>query len=258
MSLTAIRSLESATRKFSWTRRTSCLQSINHLFLGSGCQNESNSHQLAGISEKKIFYELHVHHVCKVGITCFWAQDAKMSLTAIPRSNRWQENFSWTRRTSCLQSRNQLFSGSGCQNESNSHQVPRIGEKKIFHELDVHHVYKVGITCFWAQDAKMSLTAIRLLQSAIRKFSWTRRTSCLQSRDQLFLGSGCQNESNSRQLAGIREKKIFHELDVHHVYKVGITCFVAQDAKMSLTANTPLESARRKFFMNSTYIMSTK
>ena len=27
---------------------------------------------------------------------------------------------------------------------------------------------------------------------------------------------------------------------------------------MSLTANTPLESARRKFFMNSTYIMSTK
>ena len=29
-----------------------------------------------------------------------------------------------------------------------------------FHELDVHHVYKVGITCFWAQNAKMSLTAI--------------------------------------------------------------------------------------------------
>ena len=27
---------------------------------------------------------------------------------------------------------------------------------------------------------------------------------------------------------------------------------------MSLTANTPFESARRKFCMNSTYIMSTK
>ena len=40
--------------------------------------------------------------------------------------------------------------------------------------------------------------------------------------------------------------------------KVGITCFWAQDAKMSLTAISSLESARRKFFMNSTYIMSTK
>ena len=113
-----------------------------------------------------------------------------------------------------------MFLGSGCQNESNSHQLARIGEKKIFHELDVHHVYKVGITCFWAQDAKMSLTAISSLR--------------------------------------IGEKKIFHELDVHHVYKVGITCFWAQDAKISLTVISSLELARRKFFMNSTYIMSTK
>ena len=113
-----------------------------------------------------------------------------------------------------------MFLCSGCQNESNSHQLARIGSKKIFHELDVNYVYKDGITC--------------------------------------FLGSGCQNESNSHQLARIGEKKIFHEHDVHHVYKVGIACFWAQDAKMSLTANTPLESARRKFFMHSTYIMSTK
>ena len=113
-----------------------------------------------------------------------------------------------------------MFFGSGCQNESNSHQLARIGEKKIFHELDVHHVYKVGITCFWAQDAKMSVRAISSVESARRKF--------------------------------------FIELDVHHVYKVGITCFSAQDAKMSLTAISSLESARRKFFMNSTYIMSTK
>ena len=74
----------------------------------------------------------------------------------------------------------------------------------------------------------------------------------------MFLGSRCQNESNSDQLARIGEKKIFHELDVHHVYKVGITCSWAQDAKMRLIANTPLDLARRKFFMNSTYIMSTK
>ena len=153
---------------------------------------------------------------------------------------------------------NHLFLASGFQNKSNSHELARIGKKKIFHELDVHHVYKVGITCFWAQQAKMSLTAIRSLESARSKFSWTRRTSCLQSRIHLFLGSGCQNESNSHQLAGIGEKKIFHELDVHHVYKVGITCFWAHDAKMSLTAISSLESAKRKFFMNSTFIMSTR
>ena len=63
--------------------------------------------------------------------------------------------------------------------------------------------------------------------------------------------------SNSHHLARIAEKKIFHELDVY-VYKVGITCFCAQDVKISLTAISSLESARRKFFMNSTYIMSTK
>ena len=73
----------------------------------------------------------------------------------------------------------------------------------------------------------------------------------------MFLGSGCQNESKSQYPARIGEKKIFHELDVHHVYKVGITCFWAQDAKMSLTVISSLELARRKFFMNSTYIMST-
>ena len=110
--------------------------------------------------------------------------------------------------------------GSRGQNESNSQYLARIGEKKIFHELDVHHVYKAGITCFWAQDAK--------------------------------------NESNSYQLARNGEKKIFLELDVHHVYKVRITCFWAKDAKMSLTAISSLESAKRKFFMNSTYIMFTK
>ena len=74
----------------------------------------------------------------------------------------------------------------------------------------------------------------------------------------MFLGSGCQNESDSQKLARIGEKRICHELDVHHVYRVGITCFWAQDAKMSLTVIRSLESARRKFFMNSTYIMSTK
>ena len=74
----------------------------------------------------------------------------------------------------------------------------------------------------------------------------------------MFLGSGWRNDSNSHQLARIGEKRIFHELDVHDVSKVGIKRFWAQDAEMTLTAISSLESARREFFMNSTYIMSRK
>ena len=72
------------------------------------------------------------------------------------------------------------------------------------------------------------------------------------------MGSGGRNEPNSHRLAGIGEKKIFHELDVHHVQKVGIKRFGAQEAEMSLIAISSLESARRIFLMNSTYIMSRK
>ena len=72
------------------------------------------------------------------------------------------------------------------------------------------------------------------------------------------MGSGGRNESNSYQDARISEKKVFHETDVHSVYKVGIKRFCAQEAEMSLRANSSLEWARTKFFMNSTYIMSRK
>ena len=63
----------------------------------------------------------------------------------------------------------------------------------------------------------MSLTAISSLESERRKFSRTRRTSCLESSNQTFLGSGGRNESNSHQFTRVGEKKIFHQLDVHHV-----------------------------------------
>ena len=72
------------------------------------------------------------------------------------------------------------------------------------------------------------------------------------------MSSGGRNESNSHELARIGEKKIFHEFNVHHVQKVGIQPLWAQEAEMSLTARSLLEWARRKFFMNSTYIMSRK
>ena len=164
-----------------------------------------------GSARGNIFHELEVHHVWKVGINRFWAHEAKMSLTVNSSlesargiflmnsryimsrkyesnvfrcggrndsnqpsapSNRREENFSWTRRTSFQESRNQTFWCSGSRNESNSHQFARIGEKK--------------------------------------NFSWTRRTSCLESMNQTFFGSGGRNGSNSHQIARIGVKKIFH------------------------------------------------
>ena len=100
---------------------------------------------------------------------------------------------------------------SGGRNESNSHQLAGIGEKKIFHELDVHHVTKVGIKRSCTQKAEMSRTAMSSHESAKEKFLRTRRTSCLERR---------------------------------------IKRFWPQEAKMSLTAISSLESARKKFFMN--------
>ena len=43
--------------------------------------------------------------------------------------------------------------------------------KKNFHELDVHHVQKVEIKRFWAQEAEMTLTPISSLESATKNFS---------------------------------------------------------------------------------------
>ena len=60
--------------------------------------------------------------------------------------------------------------GSEGRNESNSHLFARIGEKKTFHELDVHHFLKVGIKRFWTQEDEMSLTAISSPESARIKF----------------------------------------------------------------------------------------
>ena len=52
---------------------------------------------------------------------------------------------------------------SGGRNESSSHDIAGIGGKNIFHELDVHHVKKVGFKRFCAQEAEMSLIAMSLL-----------------------------------------------------------------------------------------------
>ena len=130
--------------------------------------------------------------------------------------------------------------------------------RKFFMNSTLHHVQKVGIKRFWAQEAKMSLTAISSLESARRKFFMNSTYIMSRKQESNVFGSGGRNESNSHQLAPIGEKKIFHELDVHHVQRIGIKRFCGSEAEMSLTAISSLESARRKFFMNSTYIMSRK
>ena len=77
----------------------------------------------------------------------------------------------------------------------------------------------------------MSLTAISSLESARTKFFRIRRKSCLQRRNQTFLGSGGRSESNSHPLARIDEKKIFHELDVHKSRKWQSNVFVLRRPK---------------------------
>ena len=63
----------------------------------------------------------------------------------------------------------------------------------------------------------MSLTAYSLFYSDRRKFFMNSLQNICKNVGQTFLGSGGQNESNSHQLAPNGEKKIFHELDVHHL-----------------------------------------
>ena len=63
----------------------------------------------------------------------------------------------------------------------------------------------------------MSLSAKSSLQSARRKFFMNSTYIMSRSWNQTFLGSAGQNESKCQKLSRIGEKKIFHELDVHHV-----------------------------------------
>ena len=63
MTLTAMSSMESARRKFFMNSTYIISRKWQSKVLGSGARNESNSYQLARIGEKKIFHELHVHHV---------------------------------------------------------------------------------------------------------------------------------------------------------------------------------------------------
>ena len=63
----------------------------------------------------------------------------------------------------------------------------------------------------------MSLSAESSVQSARRKFFMNSTYIMSRSWNQTFLGSAGQNESKCQKLSRIGEKKIFHELDVHHV-----------------------------------------
>ena len=148
--------------------------------------------------------------------------------------------------------------GSGGRNDSNTHQFARISQKKTFYELDVHHVQKVGIKRFWAQGAEMTLTPISSLESARKNFSSARGTSCLESGNQTFLGSGGRNDSNTHQFARIGEKKNFLSTRRTSCLECGNQTFLGSGNRNDSTAISSREPARKKIFLKSTYIMSTK
>ena len=104
----------------------------------------------------------------------------------------------------------------------------------------------------------MNQTAMSSLESVRRTFFMNSTNIMSKKQESNVSGSGSRNQSNSHELARIGERKTFHETDVHHVLKSRNQTFCAQKAKMSLTANSWLESARRKFFIDSAYIISRK
>ena len=65
-----------------------------------------------------------------------------MSLKAISSLDSARRKFFMTTTyiMSRNESRNQTFLGSEGRNESNGNQLARIGEKRLFHEHEVHHV----------------------------------------------------------------------------------------------------------------------
>ena len=63
MCLTAISLLESTRRKFFINTTQNMCKNLESNVLGSGGRNESNSHQLARIGEKKIIHKHDPEHV---------------------------------------------------------------------------------------------------------------------------------------------------------------------------------------------------
>ena len=64
----------------------------------------------------------------------------------------------------------------------------------------------------------MSLTSHELARIGVKKI-FHEFTSCLESRNQTFLASGGRNESNSHVLQESSKRKCFHQLHVHQSRK---------------------------------------
>ena len=63
----------------------------------------------------------------------------------------------------------------------------------------------------------MTLTPICSLESARKKFLMNSTYIMSRSENETFLRCGGRNDPNTGQFARIGKKKIFDELDVHHV-----------------------------------------
>ena len=91
----------------------------------------------------------------KVAIKCFCAQEAEMSSRPLISSKHERRNFSLIRRTSSLESWNQMSWAQGGQYEPNGRKILLLNVNKIFHEQDLNGVKKWN-QVFWAQDTKIS------------------------------------------------------------------------------------------------------
>ena len=63
------------------------------MFWAQGGQNDPNGSKILAINVIKIFHEHDVNDVKKVGIKCFWAHKAEMSLRTSTSSNHRHQNF---------------------------------------------------------------------------------------------------------------------------------------------------------------------
>ena len=59
------------------------LKSWNQVFLVGASRNQLNVRYLVLIIDMKIFYEHHANYFWKVGMKCFWAKQAEMSLMSV-------------------------------------------------------------------------------------------------------------------------------------------------------------------------------
>ena len=114
------------------------------------------------------------------------------------------------------------------------------------------------MTGFLAKQAEMSPMYVNLFQLRRSKFFVNTTHTMLKSSNQVLLVAASRNQLYVRYLVLIIDMKIFYEHHANYFWKVGIKCFWAKQAEMSLMSGNLFQSTRSKFFANTTHTMSRK